>query len=79
MGWSFLVSHKQDLQGVSIFLFYLLESTTTLFRNIESPSFPSCQGFSNLKAKEVYQFPKTNVNNLIYQRVSFSFNLVLKN
>ena len=44
MGWSFLVFHKQDLQGVAIFLFYLLEPTTTLFRNIESPSFPSCQG-----------------------------------
>jgi hypothetical protein len=79
MGWSFLVSHKPDLQGITIFLFYLLEATTTLFRNFTSPSFPSCQGFSNLIAKEVYQLPKTDVNNLIYQRFSFSFNLVLKN
>ena len=45
MDWSFLVSHKQDLQGVAIFLFYLLEATTTLFRNSESPSLPFCQGF----------------------------------
>ena len=66
MGWSFLVSHKQDLQGVAIFLFYLLEATTTLFRNTESPSFPSCQGFSNLKAKEVYQHLKIDVNTFTY-------------
>ena len=79
MGWSFLVSHKQDLQGIAIFLFNLLEATATLFRNIESPSFPSYQGFSNLKAKKVYQNLKMDVNNLIYQGVSFSFNLVLKN
>ena len=45
MDWSFLVSHKQDLQGVAIFLFYLLEATTTLFRNSESPSLTFCQGF----------------------------------
>ena len=45
MDWSFLVSHKQDLQGVAIFLFYLLEATTTLFRNFGSPSLPFCQGF----------------------------------
>lgn len=55
MGWSFLVSHKQDLQGVAIFLFYLLEATTTLFRNIESPFVPllsrNSKGFSNLIAK----------------------------
>lgn len=66
MDWSFLVSHKQDLQGVAIFLFYLLEATTTLFRNFESPSFPYYQGFSNLIAKEVYQHLNIDVNNLIY-------------
>ena len=66
MGWSFLVFHKQDPQEVAIFLFYLLEPTTTLFRNFESPSFPSYQGFLNLITKEVYQHPKIDVNNLIY-------------
>ena len=58
MGWSFLVSHKQDLQGVAIFLFYLLEPTTTLFRKHRIPFIPllsmNSKGFSNLMARYGY-------------------------
>ena len=63
MGLSFLVSHKQDLQGIAIFLFYLLEATTTLFRNFGSPSFPSCQG---IPKDFRIQWLNIDINNSIY-------------